>query len=1263
VNTARGDFKGTKRFNILRCIGRGGMGEVYEAFDRDHNTRVALKLLTSLSSKALLRFKNEFRALRDIDHPNVVSFGELLEDEGRWFFTMEFVEGVDFLTYVRSEEEEDDGPTAPILIPATSQLTLDAPPPVQSPEQDQERVAPRFDESRLRRGLDQLVRGLSALHDAGKVHRDIKPSNIRVAPDGHVVLLDFGLVSDIDPSAIGVTDSDNIVGTPSFMAPEQAAMHDLGPEVDWYAVGVLLFLSLTGRLPFRGNAMEIMMSKQQVEPAPPSTLVRDLPRDLDQLCTDLLRLDPKQRPTGDEILRRIEAHAVAIPAADRTPLPIPQVTPFVGRTRELETLRESFERSRSGQVATVYVYGESGVGKSSLVRHFTEQMIAERNAVVLTGRCFETELVPFKGVDGLIDALSNFLMTLSPLEVASLLPAHAALMTQVFPVLQSVEAIAAAPPPLGDVRDAQELRSRAFAAVRELFTRLALRRPVILVIDDMQWGDADSLALLRDILRPPEQPAVMLLMTVRTSDDSPAQGELSAMPGALLHLHLEHLPPEESHELAVRVLQQYAIVDEKLSQAIADEAGGHPLFIDELARHARASGAVTGALPLESSRPSTSPAALGRLEEALWQRAQQFDARARRILEVLAVAGAPLTKEIAVHAVSMDFVEFAKRVSQLRVAHLLRGSDTGHADSIELYHDRIRRAVLSHLDVAQLTACDRRLALAHESAGDGDFEALAKHWRGAGEDNKAVGYALHAAEQAVRTLAFGRAAQLYGMALELGVPGEEHRVYLALGDAQRNAGRGAEAARAYLAAAQFTDSQAQKLEMQRRATEQLLMSGHLDEGLANLRVVLGAVGMKMPGTPRQALLSLVWNRVRLRLRGMSFRERDVSEVPAEELTRLDISWSASTGLSQIDPIVATDFQSQNVRQALDTGEPRRIACALAVEAGLSSVGAYTTEKRTNSLLQSCEALATRLDDIYAIGLHKMVGAIAAMLSGRFRRARGLGDEAEAIFRANCTGVAWELVTAQRWAVDGLIWGGEIRELQRRVPAKLAWAQERGDLFAVINFRTIPQCWCLLAQDKPDEVRREIKEAMASWSHSGVHVQHWYELLSLSYTEIYSGAGAAAYARILERAPVLGRAQIFRVLLLRAHCIDARGRAALAAAAASGNPKPLLQSAHRDARAVAAIKMPFCRPIAAVVRAGIAAVERDDARAVSELRAAAQGFDETDMNGHAAAARRQLGLLLKGDEGAALVAAADAALTAEGIARPDRFAYLLVPIVP
>jgi hypothetical protein len=420
--------------------------------------------------------------------------------------------------------------------------------------------------------------------------------------------------------------------------------------------------------------------------------------------------------------------------------------------------------------------------------------------------------------------------------------------------------------------------------------------------------------------------------------------------------------------------------------------------------------------------------------------------------------------------------------------------------------------------------------------------------------------------------------------------------------------------------------------------------------------------MKMPGTPGRALLSLVLNRVRLRLRGMSFRERDVGQVSAEELTRLDISWTASTGLSQVDPIVATDFQSQNVRQALDTGEPHRIARALAVEAGLSSVGAYRSEKRTNGLLKASEELALRLNDVYAVGLHKMVGAIAAHLGGRFREATALGDQAEAIFRANCTGVAWEVGSSQRWALDGLMWSGQVRELSRRVPVKLAEANERGDLFASINFRTIPLCWSLLAHDQPDEVRREIADAMASWSHNGVHIQHWYEMLSLAYTEIYTDQGERAFQRITERAPALARAQIFRVLLVRAHCQEVHARAALAALPTSKQRKSLLAAARRLERSIRAIKMNFCRPISANLRGGIAAAVGDHERAVAELREAASGFDGVQMICHAAAARRQLGRLLKGDEGDALVRAADAVFSAEGVARPERFTHLLAPIV-
>ena len=155
------------RYDIRRRIGAGGMGEVFEAFDRDRAEIVALKTLARLDGETLARFKREFRALQTTSHPNLVSLRELSGDGASWFFTMELVRGEHFLEYVR-KGPVTGGP-------------------------------PRCDEGRLRATLRQLVHGLRALHAAGLVHRDVKPSNVMVQPDGRVVLLDFGLVTQLDP--------------------------------------------------------------------------------------------------------------------------------------------------------------------------------------------------------------------------------------------------------------------------------------------------------------------------------------------------------------------------------------------------------------------------------------------------------------------------------------------------------------------------------------------------------------------------------------------------------------------------------------------------------------------------------------------------------------------------------------------------------------------------------------------------------------------------------------------------------------------------------------------------------------------------------------------------------------------------------------------------------------------------------------------------------------------------------------------------------
>src|SRR5262249_49264049 len=138
------------------------------------------------------------------------------------------------------------------------------------------------------------------------------------------------------------------------------------------------------------------------------------------------------------------------------------------------------------------------------------------------------------------------------------------------------------------------------------------------------------------------------------------------------------------------------------------------------------------------------------------------------------------------------------------------------------------------------------------------------------------------------------------------------------------------------------------------AAMQSLISGHIDEGLAALQMVLAAVGMRLAPTSRRALLSLLWRRFRLWLRGLRFRARDASQIPAADLNRIDICWSVAVGLSIVDTVRAADFQTRNLLLALRAGEPYRVARALAWEAAHQANAGGPARQRTARLLQEAE---------------------------------------------------------------------------------------------------------------------------------------------------------------------------------------------------------------------------------------------------------------------------------------------------------------------
>ena len=648
------DFGGTSRYVVEREIGQGGTGTVYQALDKERGIRVALKALKKTDAINIYRLKKEFRQLADISHPNLVTLHELTCDGGQWFFTMDLVEGKTFDRFVDTQERINPmGGRASRTSYASGIQEVGASQDLDI-KRDERRLPPlRADLARTRHALAQLAQAIAALHEAGKLHRDIKPSNILVTPDSRVVVLDFGLVSDgvlVEAESRAVqTVGGHAFGTPAYMSPEQAAGEAVTTASDWYSLGAVLYESLTGQLPFDGTVLEILRRKDEEEPPPPSAVVSGVPDDLDQLCQALLRRSPYERPSGADILRHLR-HPDAPAATLSTQAPVSNqvhAEVFVGRQEHLQALERAFAAVERNQPVVTLLHGPSGMGKTALAKRFANDLVATGKAVVLQGRCFERESVPYKAFDNVIDALSRYMMQVPLEQAAELLPRNVHSLARLFPVLRRVRAIAQARTPQHAATDARELRSQAFAALKDLLLRISDFQPLVIQIDDLQWGDSDSARLLLHLLDPPEAPSILFVGAYRDDEveNSPflrhVLGEkgLDASRIHIAELDVQALSPREAENLTKELLHDYPAVNTLFASAIATESDGVPYFIGELVQHLR-------------SQPSDAPIAIGSisLEDVIAERIAQMSESAQRLLQTLSVAAGPLEQGIAMQA-------------------------------------------------------------------------------------------------------------------------------------------------------------------------------------------------------------------------------------------------------------------------------------------------------------------------------------------------------------------------------------------------------------------------------------------------------------------------------------------------------------------------------------------------------------------------------------------------------------------------------------
>jgi serine/threonine protein kinase/tetratricopeptide (TPR) repeat protein len=705
------------RFRIVRKLGAGGMGVVYEAADSLRNESVALKTIRFLDPDALYRFKREFRALAGLSHPNLVTLYELFAAGEEWFFTMELVAGKPFDAWMRGEIADTSPSSSDVDLTVTR--TIDQPradaPPSSVDRKPEDASAPRLRatsaiEPRLRATMLQLARALVFLHDAGWLHRDVKPSNVLVTEEGRVVVLDFGVITELR-----ARPEDDFAGTPGYMAPEQINAQPPRPASDWYAFGVMLYEALAGCRPFKGSPSTVLAAKISGAAPDDLTLVApDAPADLVALCNDLLRANPTERPSGREVLRRLGASsstqpprraASSLPAAARPPS-------LVGRDAPLAVLEAALDRVTATTGQAVIVHGPSAIGKTALIDAFVTRHAEDPDCLVLRGRCYERESVPYKALDTLVDALCRHLHGQPEAEVQRILPDDTSALAAAFPVVRRLQAFAKRPTSAHDLSQAREykdkLKRRALDALEQLLAKLTAGRRVILVIDDLQWGDLDSAPLLGSLVSPGGPPLLFLgSFRAEHRESSALLGFLfdaanRANEKVLEELALAPLDHTDLEELAFRLIAGSGVPPE-FATRIATAAQGSPYFALELARFA-AANAAKGATDDVTS-----------LHAVVRARAAKLSPDARKVLDVVAVSGAPFARQVLEEAAgvsgnSRGFVELA-------AAHFTKAGAIAEDDAVEPLHDAVREAIANALSPDERRGVHHALWRALEAAG------------------------------------------------------------------------------------------------------------------------------------------------------------------------------------------------------------------------------------------------------------------------------------------------------------------------------------------------------------------------------------------------------------------------------------------------------------------------------------------------------------------------------------------------------------------
>ncbi len=732
------------RYKVKKKLGEGGKKKVYLVTDTvlDRDVAFALIKTENLDEDARKRVTREARAMAKLgDHPNIMTIHDMGEEKGQPFIVIPEMSGGDVEALIEKVPEH--------RLPLEQAINISK----------------------------SVCLGLEFAHSKGIVHRDIKPGNVWMSEDGTVKIGDFGLAMVSDVSRL--TREGMMVGTVSYMPPEQAMGGEITEKADLYSLGAMLYEMVTGRPPFVGDdSIAIIGGHINTPPVSPTWHRSDLPPSLETLILQLLEKDPEKRPASAKdvyaALESIEASKEKEPTAETarpTENPLYRRV-FVGRETELKQLQTAFDGAISGQGALVMVVGEPGIGKTAMVCEQLSTYVTLRGGKTLVGHCYEEGSLSLPYL-AFVEAMRSYVLDRDPEDLRKELGTGA---TDVARIVSEIREKLKVEPRAAENPD--EDKYRLLQAVASFLSNAAGVKPMLVVLEDLHDADKGTLEMLSYVSRNVANTRVLIVGTYRDVEVdrnhplSAALAELRRV-SSYQRVLLRGLNADEVRRMLNSITGEE--VPWGLAEAVHRQTEGNPLFVQEVVRYLteekllkkEGGKMVTDQAPLEMNIPEG-------LRDVIGKRLSNLSPECNQLLSAASIIGREFALDTLRAVVNINddvFINALKEAVQLSI--LEERSQVG-AIIYRFTHAFFRQTLYEEMIAPQRLQLHQQVARALEKQyekrlGEHAVE-LAEHFSQSTDPadlKKAVEFSEMAANRASSVYAYGEAVRMLDQALKV----------------------------------------------------------------------------------------------------------------------------------------------------------------------------------------------------------------------------------------------------------------------------------------------------------------------------------------------------------------------------------------------------------------------------------------------------------------------------------------------------------------